>query len=290
MTQGAPAQPPDRRRRHQLGRELARLRKLAGLSGRDLAARIGIGQSSVSRIENGHAVPPAPEVRAWAAAVGAPEETVAHLLLLTEAAHTEVETWRTAVDGVDHLQDRVRDLETRAGTLRVFEPGVVPGLLQTADYALRIIELSDVTGRQGHENAVAGRLRRQEALFQPGRRFQFILTEAALRWQPASAAAQLAQLDRIGSLATLDNVSIGLVPREHPDAGLVGHGFVLYDDIADSDPFVRVEVLHAVLTVSSPEDVELYRAALRRLGEAAAYGADARALLGRVAAEVSASV
>jgi hypothetical protein len=45
----------------------------------------------------------------------------------------------------------------------------------------------------------------------------------------------------------------------------------------------------AELTVSAPGDVALYRDALRRLEDAAAYGADARVLLDRVAADVSAA-
>lgn len=286
MNQGpAAAPPPTQRQRHYLGRELAKLRSLAGLSGRALASATGLSQSGVSRVENGQTAPTLPQVRAWIAATDAPDTVAQHLLQLTEAAHTEVDPWRTAFANATQLQDHVRELEAQARTLRLFEPSVVPGLLQSADYARRVFELSDSTGKADHAASVAGRLRRQEALYQPDRHFQFILTESALRWQPASVTTQLAQLDRLASIATLPNITLGLLPFDSPALGLAPHGFVLYDDLAEGTAFVRAELAHAELTVSESDDVAIYRELITQLAAGAVYDAGAREVIERVAAE-----
>jgi transcriptional regulator with XRE-family HTH domain len=73
--------------------ELHRARDLAGLSGRELAQRIGISQSKVSRIESGAVIPTAAEVTAWAEASGAPSQTRSLLLDLTERALPELYAW-----------------------------------------------------------------------------------------------------------------------------------------------------------------------------------------------------
>ena len=58
-----------RTKRERLATELRRLRDQAGISGRDLAHRVGISQSKVSRIESGTVIPSLPEVTAWGEAV-----------------------------------------------------------------------------------------------------------------------------------------------------------------------------------------------------------------------------
>ena len=69
-------------------------------------------------------------------------------------------------------------------TVRNFQPGIIPGLLQTADYALRIMEIANIQGAVDLADAVNVRLARQEALYDQGRHFEFIMTESALRWRP----------------------------------------------------------------------------------------------------------
>src|SRR5262245_37379524 len=120
-----------RTNRQILAAELWRLRDQAGVSGRELAQRIGISQSKVSRIESETTIPSLPEGKAWTEALGAPSETQDRLAVLTEAAFTEVHTWRTALKTRAHLQGEINEREARARTVRTFQPSVIPGLLQT---------------------------------------------------------------------------------------------------------------------------------------------------------------
>jgi transcriptional regulator with XRE-family HTH domain len=274
--------------RHRLAVELRRLRDHAGLSGRQIAERIGISQSKVSRVESGHTVPSGPEVTAWASAVGASEAQIELLTLLTGAAYTEVHPWDSALRGQAHLQDEIQEIENRSHTKLTYEPSVVPGLLQTAEYARRVFAMFDPAYAEFDIPAVvAGRLDRQVALFCPARRFVFLVTEGALRWRVGPAPVLLAQLDRIASLSTLESVSIGLIPHAAEALTHIPHGFVIFESIdGDADALVMVETVHANLTVNDPLHVALYRRQWSLLEKMAVFGDTARELLTVIATDI----
>lgn len=276
-----------RAQRARLGAELRRLRLLAGLSGREIARRIGVGHASVSRVENGQQVPSLPEVAAWSEAVAASEEIRAWLVTLVEAALNEVETWRARMrSGLPTMQADVRELEVTATTKRTFQPTIVPGLLQTAEYARQVFALVDVLGNGDYAGAVAERMQRQQILYDETRSFEFIITEAALRWRPAPPHVLAAQLAHVSSVATLGNVSLGLVPADAEMRAVPWCGFTLYEDRSeDQPPFVAIETAHAGLIVSDPEDVAIYRNQLKLLRGSAVYGEHASVMLARIAQE-----
>lgn len=276
-------------KRRRLGAELRRLREQAGLSGRQLAEQVGISQSKISRVESGATVPNTPEVNAWVAAVNAPPSAVEKLLMLTDAAYTEVHPWDIALRYQPHLQDDIQEIENRTGTKLDYEPFVVPGLLQTAEYARRIFTMFEPAYAELDIPAViAGRLDRQIALFDQSQRFGFLITETALRLRVGPPPMMLGQLDRIGSLGTLENVSIGLIPQDAPVVTHVPHGFVIFEsaDREAVDALVLVETVHANLTVSEPGHVELYRRQWSLLDEMAVYETEASELLAAIATDL----
>jgi transcriptional regulator with XRE-family HTH domain len=277
-------------KRRRLGGELRRHREQAGVPGRQLAERIGISQSKISRIESGTALPTIPEVTAWAAAVGASGDEAGSLLALAEAAYTEVHPWNAALQDHGHLQDDIQELENRTGVKRVYEPSVIPGLLQTADYVRRIFTMFQPAYAEPDIPAVvAGRLDRQVALFDSARQFEFLITEAALRWRIGPVGLLRAQLDRIASVSTLENVSIGLIPQTAPALTHVPHGFVIFEPNGDEDDvIVMVETVHANLTVGEAIQVELYHRQWSLLAQTAVYGASARDLLAEIATDICA--
>lgn len=276
-------------KRRRLGSELRRHREQAGVSGRQLAERIGISQSKVSRIETGAAIPTVPQVKAWAAAVGASSGTAQTLLVLTDATYTEVHPWGDAMRDQIHLQDDIQDLENRTGLKRIYEPSVIPGLLQTAEYARRVFTMfRPAYAERDIPAVVAGRLDRQVALFDPARRFEFIITEAALRWRIGPVGLLRSQLDRISSLSTLENVSIGLVPQAAPAFTHVPHGFVIFEAAdEEDDALVLVETVDSSHTVSATHLVALYHHHWSLLRQMAVYDDDARDLLAQVAADIA---
>jgi transcriptional regulator with XRE-family HTH domain len=273
--------------RQQLATELRRLRDLAGVSGRDLAQRIGISQSKVSRIESGAVVPSLPEVTAWGKELGVSVETQERLTALTETAYDEVHPWQEALQRRGNLQNKVQDLESTATRTYTFQPALVPGLLQTAEYARRVIAMFHRQyGGSDPAAEVAGRLHRQLALYEEHRSFDFLITETALRWRPGPVALQLAQLDRIASVSTLENVSMGLVPLDVEATTLTTHNFVIYEGEDGADATVTVETIHADMAVDSTEHVDLYRSRWSLLRQSALFGDEAREFLRDVAADL----
>jgi hypothetical protein len=94
-------------------------------------------------------------------------------------------------------------------------------------------------------------------------------------------------LDRIASVATLRNVWIGLLPANAPVPGILEHNFQLYTDREDDqEPVVRVELIHARLTISDPEDVAIYQERFTRWGDIAVHGDQAQEFLRNLADDI----
>jgi hypothetical protein len=246
---------------------------------------MGTSQSKVSRIELGTAIPSLPEVTAWASALGASTGVHDSLIALAEAAFTEAQSWRDASRRRPHAQDEIRVLESRTRMLRTFQPSVVPGLLQTAEYARRVFSFFPATlAASDIPAAVAGRLNRQLALYETDRNFSFLITEAALRWRPGPPELMVAQLDRIASVSTLDNVSVGVIPLGAQAVTTLTHTFVIYEGRDEQDTLVEVDTIHAQLLVKRPGDVALYRQRWQRLTQMALAGEDAREFISGLSA------
>jgi transcriptional regulator with XRE-family HTH domain len=285
VTVAASAWDTEREKAQRLAGELRRLRDLSGLSGRELARRMGTSQSKVSRIESGTTIPSQPEVTAWASAIGASAEVHDSLVALAEAAFAEVQSWRDALRRRPHAQDEIRALESRARMLSTFQPSLVPGMLQTAEYARRVFSFLPATLAVADiPAAVAGRLNRQLALYETDRKFSFLITEGALRWRPGPPELMVAQLDRIASVSTLDNVSVGVIPLGAQAVTMLTHTFVIYDGWDEQDTLVEVDTIHAQLLVKRPGDVALYRQRWERLAQMAVVGEDAREFIGGLSA------
>jgi transcriptional regulator with XRE-family HTH domain len=268
-------------KREQLARELRRARELRPMSGRDLAQHLRLSQSKISRIESGRTVPTTSEVFAWSNALGVSDEHREWLVSLADSVYTEVHSWPEVLRMRAHIQDEIEEREFHARAVRVFQPSVVPGLLQTAEYARRTISMGYKSKSVDDvAESLAGRLRRQLVVYEEDRQFDFVITEAALRWQPGPSKLMLGQLDRITSLSTLDNVSIGVIPLDAPAITFNTHAFVIYDQLDDEgDPFVEVEAIHANMIINEPANVALYQERWSQLSKMALFGDEARAFL-----------
>jgi transcriptional regulator with XRE-family HTH domain len=271
-----PAETYPRPHRAALGAELRRLRKLAGLGGQTIGQAINTGQSTVSRIENGQVPISLPAVRAWAEAVQATPADLARLESLAGQATTEAITlrgWR-ATAGLEGMQREVSDLEHSARSIAGFQPCFIPGLLQTAEYARRV--LLTLNPGNGLEDALARRLQRQAVLYEMGRHFEFILAEAALHWRSGDASMLSAQMDRLASLTTLPNITIRIIPLNADMHTPPVCAFWLYDEREDGQPpMAAIETPHNRLEIAGdPADIQAYRDELTALRESALPSGD----------------
>jgi transcriptional regulator with XRE-family HTH domain len=252
-----------------LGAQLRALRRRAGLSGVELAARAGVSQSKISKIETGRTTPSVEDVEQLTRLLGDPPEHAAVLIDEAKSLASQFRTWRAMQrQPPSGHQQRYRELEAAAQLVRVFQPSLVPGLLQTAEYARQAFLRGQLTDDPAAlAAAVTARLDRQTALFDPSKRFDFLITESALRTRICSETAMKAQIDRIVTLASLENVTVGYIPATVELSVLPLNGFMLVDD-----EIVLVETMSAELTLRDTHDVELYTDAFERLSAVALDG------------------
>jgi transcriptional regulator with XRE-family HTH domain len=277
-------------RRRQLGRALRDLRVAAHLSQPQLADRLGVAQSTVSRMETGRQFPSPDLLDRWAAAIGATTQQRVTLDELAEAVATEAVVWRHRPHRLATLQRETADLEESASLIRGYHPVLIHSLLQIPSYAQAAYQgRAQLEGRTPTEvtEAVRARMAKQALLSREGHRFEFLLTEAGLRWWFVPREIMAAQLDRLAQVARMPNVLLGVLPLEIEEPVWAWQGFSAFLERVDgADDLVLVETLTAGLTVRNAVDIARYDQAFKALLNLAAVGADALAILDRLATDL----
>jgi hypothetical protein len=208
-------------------------------------------------------------------ALGTSQDQITELLALARLANTEFQSTRASLRrGLHHKQKELAALEAETQHLRFFLPLMITGLLQTPEYAR-----ASMTSFPGdHHQAIARRLERQAALYNPAKRFTFILAEAAVRWQLCDPRVMAVQADRLASLSELPNVTIGVIPLDSRVADGPLNTFTVYDErIATAETFT------GVIMMRDPRDVAYHLELFAFFERYAVTGDAARALLGSCA-------
>ncbi|GAA4522827.1 helix-turn-helix transcriptional regulator [Actinoallomurus oryzae] len=276
------------RERKKLGDRLREVRESTGLSGNRFAQRLGWLQSKVSKLETAKQSPTPQEIREWGVAAGAPPAVVDELLAQLERARMEYATWKEhyrAAGGASGKQISVRTLEAQTTRIRKFQPAMIPSQLQTAEYARELLHLPSGPAAWGAsetdiDQMVAARMERQQILYQPAKRIQLIVLEAALRTRLCSPGTMAGQLDRLIGLTGLPALEFGIIPFERAVPVFPTSGFVIFDD-----HLVVVETLTGEQQLSDPDELTHYERWFDLLRETASIGRDAvpiikRALVG----------
>ena len=270
-----------RQARLALADQLRDVRVAAGLTGRDLAARAGWhGGSKVSKIEHGTRPPSSDDVRTWCQVCGVPRERAEELLAEQRAiAGMWVTYQRLNRAGLRLAQESVRPAFEQATLIRGYQPKILPGLLQTPEYATVILETA--RDRQGVRRddvaaAVAERMDRQRVLTQAGHRFEFVIEEPVLRFRLCATGVLRRQLLHLRETSRLAQVSLGIIPQHADRRGILPReGFVMFDT-----DLVSVELVHGVLSVTQPPEIAMYLRDFTDLASIAVYGHAARELIG----------
>jgi transcriptional regulator with XRE-family HTH domain len=258
-------------RKDELATALREARKQAGLTGQRLAARCGISQSKISKIETGKVLPSATDVERILVALGVGGERTADLMALARLANTEFHSVRASLQrGLHQKQRELAALEADSQHIRFFLPLMITGLLQTPEYARA--SLANFPG--DHPQAIAKRLDRQAALYNQAKRFTFVLTEAAVRWQLCEPRVMAVQMGRLASLSELPNIRLGVIPLDKyvPDGPL--NTFTVYDE-----RIATAETFGGIIMMRDPRDVNYHLELFAFFERYAAFDAEVRALL-----------
>lgn len=273
--------------RNALGQRLRELRRQAGLSGKELAESLAWQASKVSKIENGKQTPTDEDITDWTRATHTEQEAASLLVSLHTLEVQHAEWKRVLKAGMMPHQLELSEQDAQTTLYRSFEPAIVPGLLQTPEFAralfARAIRVHQVPNDVN--DAVARRMQRQEMLYRPDKQFHFVITEATLRYRLCPVDILLGQLDRLVSLTSLRNVRLGVIGYETQYVVDPRHGFMIYND-----DLVRVETYSAELNLRQAHEIDLYTATFQKLAAVADYGATARTIINRAIADLAASL
>src|SRR5947207_1722670 len=152
-------------RSRRLGRELRQLREAAGLTLEDAGKATSYSGARIGRIEQGEIKPRSGDVFELLKAYGVDleSESARTLAGAAQALRAEVGWWQRAGSLGTKYQTFIA-YEEEANSIRHYEPTLVPGLLQTEQYARAVVSLGRETETDAIEDRVKARLRRQELL------------------------------------------------------------------------------------------------------------------------------
>jgi len=258
------------------GAELRYYRTRAGLSQKDLASRANVSHDVISKIETGER-PPAEDF---------PPRLDAVPDLDTRGALTRL--W-------DHLKKGQKqrlhgwfqewaDIEAQATVLRWYEPLVVPGLLQTEDYARAILSARPDGNLDDLDEQVAARLARQAVLDRPDApQLWSVLDEGVLHRAIGSPKVMRSQLYRLAEAAEHPKTTIQVIRAAGAHAGLLG-GFIIAD-LDARPPVAYLETAAEGHVTDSPSVAAHLALSFDRLRAEAESWASSRDLIRKVAEE-----
>ncbi|MDT7847178.1 helix-turn-helix domain-containing protein [Streptomyces justiciae] len=269
--------------REALGRRLRELRITCPegrLTGPQLAERLGGSwtKSKISKLENGRQTADADDLRAWAEATGHPD-AYAGLLAQLRGFESHIRSWRRQLSsGHQPVQDAITAEHDRTRVLTIWESTLIPGMLQTADYARHVLtrHTNLMQSPRDTEAAVRARIQRQAGLSDPDRRYRIMMWEGALHGLVCPPSVLAAQLDRLMGIIGIDTLELGVIPFSASLKIFPGNGFWIYDERR-----VVVEEWHAELWLDDSDSVTLYQRVWETLSESAVYGADAQHVISR---------
>lgn len=262
--------------RASLGVRLRDIRRDAGLSGTELAHAAGWLSSKVSKIEHGKQTPSEDDLRVWSELCHAPGE-LPDLVAAVRSIETQFAEWRRIMrSGTRRRQQASRAVYERARLFRIYEPNVVPGLLQTREYAVAVLlTFSDfVRAPDDAEEGAAARLESQRVLTHGDRRFHMLLGEQALHTRVGGPEVMAAQLEYLLAALRLPRLRLGVIPADAPYRVPLNNGFWIMDEA-----LVQFDTYTAELSLIRPDEIEMYGRAFDRLAALAVYGAEAMGLI-----------
>lgn len=235
-----------------IGRQLRFQREQRGLSGEALGRILKASKATVSRIETGQ---------------DRLDGTQAELI--DKAWNTGglfgLLVWYASIGHDPAWFAQYVELEQRSAMLRIFEALVVPGLLQTPEYAQALLSVGSVADP---DKVLRDRLNRQRLLDADRPPFfEILLSQTAVEWPIGSPEIMRDQLTRLLEISEMSHVVLRVVPRSWATAaypGCDGSFFLLSGD--DFGEVAYSESAEAGRLVSTPTDVRSYAVRFGRIG------------------------
>lgn len=266
-----PAPPSPTVRRRRLAAELRRLRELTMQTGDDVAGRLNWSPSKISRIETAKTGAKISDVRKLLELYGVEEAQREELVTLAREAELKG-WWEAYSDALTAEYAAFIGLEAEAESAMNWEPQVIPGLLQTAEYArqtIQFVQPIEIIPPSLVEPRVDARLRRQQVLTRARPlELSVVMDESALLRNLGGRQMMVDQLHRIVEVAQLPNVTVQVLTLDgrHPvsSAPFILLRFGKIHDVTLHD-VVHVEHLTGGFYYEDPMDTYRYAIAYKEL-------------------------
>ncbi|MET9059982.1 MULTISPECIES: helix-turn-helix domain-containing protein [Streptomyces] len=221
--------PSERQRR--LGAELRKLRVRAGMSGDTAAGLIGAERTRISHIERGRVDVPRNGLYKLLRAYRCPEG--AYFDSLMDMAHESGRGWWNGFsDTIGPAGRDLAELESRSTALRTHEPLLIPGLLQTGEYARAVLDATEADPQRADRYAQFRQARQRVLTGESAVAYHAVVYEAALHTRVGGAAVMRRQLLRLIEVSRLPNVTVQVYPFEAGNYAAHTQAFVIYDTTA----------------------------------------------------------
>jgi transcriptional regulator with XRE-family HTH domain len=275
-------------RRRRLALELRRLREAAGLTCEEVADHLECSASKISRVETGRVSVSPRDVRDMLELYGVPAEQRESLVQLARDSRQKG-WWHAYSDAIMPQFATYLGLESAASEIRIYEVNLIPGLLQTEDYARAVIRAGAMNSpSEDVERRVALRMARQPALTRDNPpKIWSVLDEAALRRRVGGTELMRLQLEHLLAQAALPNVAVQVIPFTGGAHPAMGRPFVIlvFPERVDTD-VVYLEDLTSALYVEDVAEVDRYNVFFNHLRATALSFDDSAALVASVLKEM----
>lgn len=250
-----PTPPNEKSRSVQLGAELRAVRQSAGLTLIQLAGRLGRDHTTVSRWERGNTKPSIQDASAYLAVLDVIGEDRDRILEL--AQHDGLRDWIT-----ERPLGMIREYERTASSITEVNPQLIPGLLQTRDYAQSVMLGAGQT-RDKAEQASAVRCDRQNVLTRRNPvDYVALIGAGALIYPPCSDDIMREQFRHLLAMSARPNISLRIVPqRKGAYSPMLEGPFYLVEPIREK-PVVQLDSFGANSIVTNRRAIDRYLRAI----------------------------
>jgi transcriptional regulator with XRE-family HTH domain len=250
-------------RRRRLAAALKRLRDQSGMTADEAAKQVGISKSALSRIENAQVSVMPPVASKLLELYGV--ETADIDALVQVAREARKRGWWQSYDDVlpDWFEVYV-GLEAEAAEIKTFQPQLVPGLLQTAEYAKAVIRVEHPDAPDEEvDRRVELRMKRQQTDNPP--RLWVVLDEAAIRRPVGGNEVMRAQLQRLIDAGKMPGNTLQILAFSAGEHGSMGSAFSILSFPEPTDPGVVYVETRAGSLYLEGQQVRQYSAVFQHL-------------------------
>lgn len=275
-------------RLRRLGNELKRIREEAGLSLDAAGIRLGRSASSLSKIENGRVAIPKRDLTFILDCYTVADEPLREMLFALARNGRKKGWWRQYDDALSPPGMDLMSLEDDASVISTFQAIVVPGLLQTEDYARALMESAVAVIPQDVDRLLKVRMTRQRILVRERPpRMRAVMGEAALRQLVGGDAVMREQLHYLAELSQRVHITLRVLPYAAGAHVSTTGSFVILGFSPPADfSVVLLESLEGSLWVEQDDPVRRYGLAFDQLCASALSEIESRHFINQLAAEL----